>query len=707
MTMASSATPLIALDAVVVDTETTSLDAAKARIAEIAAVRIAHGQVDLKAPFRTLVRPDGPIPPSATRIHGIDDAAVARARPFRHIWPALKDFIGEAVVIGHSVGFDLAVLKSECERAGLPFVRPRALDTRLLAEIARPDLAGYGLEQVASWLDIEVGERHSALGDAATTAKVFVALVPKLREAGIRTLAEAEQACCALTAALEQHHRAGWIGPQAPSRFDAERSLRRIDSYPYRHTAADLMSAPAKCVPAETSVSDALTMMARERISSVFVAAVNSTPPRAQEAGIVTERDVLRALAEHGSSALQLPVRELMSRPLATVPADAFVYRAIARMSRLKIRHLGVTDEDGALVGALSARDLLRLRAQEAVQLGDEIDVASNARDLARAWAKLPAVAAGLRAEQVSARDIAVVISRELGALTGRAAAIAEVRMGREGHGPPPCRYAVAILGSAGRGESLLALDQDNALVFADGEPGGAEDRWFAGLGGHMADILHEAGVPYCKGGVMAKNPQWRGSLATWKKRVSDWIGRSKPGDLLSVDIFFDLRPVHGDATLANRIWHDAFKLASAEMGFAKLLAEAAGSPAPGLSLFGGFRTKDGRLNLKTTGLFGIVNLARVLAIRHGVVERSTAARLAGIKALGLRAESELDALLAAHGVFLDFILAQQIADIERGLPPTNTVAVKQLTRADRDRLRTALESVKGVEQLIRLLLFR
>ena len=53
-------------------------------------------------------------------------------------------------MIGHSVGFDLAVLKRECERAGFAWTRPRTLDTRLLAEIAAPDLAGYSLENVAA-----------------------------------------------------------------------------------------------------------------------------------------------------------------------------------------------------------------------------------------------------------------------------------------------------------------------------------------------------------------------------------------------------------------------------------------------------------------------------------------------------------------------------------------------------------------------------
>ena len=44
----------------------------------------------------------------------------------------------------------------------------------------------------------------------------------------------------------------------------------------------------------------------------------------------MTERDILRAIAANGADALALPVAQAMSRPLATVPADAFAYLAIA-----------------------------------------------------------------------------------------------------------------------------------------------------------------------------------------------------------------------------------------------------------------------------------------------------------------------------------------------------------------------------------------
>lgn len=710
MAATGNATPLIALDAVVMDTETTGLDPAKARIVEIGAIRLVDGRLAPDVSFRRLVRPDISIPATAAAIHGIDDTRVADARRFAEVWPEFSDFIGDAVVIGHTLGFDLAVLKHECARASLAWAPPRMLDTRLLAQIAAPELAGYTLESLSAWLGVETTGRHSALGDAATTARIFQALVPKLREGGIRTLGEAMAACRALTDVLDQQHRAGWVeAVQAPSRADPERTLRRLDSYPYRHRVRDVMTVPAKFVAADIPLERAMTRLIGERTSSFYVRAPgkDEKEPRASDAGIITERDVLRAIGEHGGEALAMPVERFMSKPLAVVPADAFVYRAIGRMSRLRIRHLGVVDDAGRIVGALSARDLLRLRAGEAVSLDDEIDSATDIHGLGAAWAKLPHVAASLLAESVSALDIAAVISHELGALTRQAGVIAERRMQAAGQGAPPCPYALAVLGSAGRGESLMAMDQDNAIVFAQGEPGGSADRWFEALAVHVADILHEVGVPYCPGGVMAKNPQWRGSLSTWQDRIAGWIAHSRPQDLLAVDIFFDLRGVHGDGALADALWRSGFDAARGQAGFAKLLAEAAGGVAPGVGLFGNFRTDQGRIDLKKAGLFGVVTTARVLAIRHHVVERSTPARLAGVKALGIGGEADLDALAEAQGVFLDLTLHQQIEDIECGNPPTNRVAVKRLPARDRERLRTALSAVGHLDELTRDLLFK
>jgi len=706
MTLPNNATPLIALEAYVFDTETTGLDPARARIIEIGGLPLGDGRLDEKTALRQLVNPGEPIPETATRITKIDDAMVAGAPPFAEVWPKFAAAVSGRVLIGHTLGFDLAVLKRECERAGLPWHPPRTLDTNLLAQVIAPNLGGFSLEHLASWLGVEVEGRHSALGDAEVTGKIFLALIPKLRDGRIRTLAEAEQACFALTSVLEDQHSAGWEEAVAPASERLARSLARIDPYPYRHRIGDVMSAPVRTVAAEALLGQALQSMEEQKVSSLLVSDGNAGAAlRPEKTGIVTERDVLRALAGHGAEALDRPVGEFANRPLVCLPASEFIYRAIARMSRLRLRHLGVVNDTGEICGMISARDLLRLRAHEVTVLGDGLDQGNDVPALAASWAQLPQAAGALLAEDVSGRDVAAVISRELGALTRRAGLLAEQRMLAEGKGAPPCAYALCVLGSGGRGESLLSADQDNALVFADGEPGGPADQWFAAFGGIVADILNEVGVPYCTGGVMAKNEHWRGSLATWHDRVGNWITHSRPEDLLSVDIFFDLIGVHGDVALAERLWRGAFDAAKGHAAFAKLLAQSAGDTPSGLNFFGGVRTEDGRIDLKLMGLFGIVSTARVLAIRHHLLERSTPARLAAVAALG-RGKNDLDALAHAQAVFLHLIAEQQVADMQAGLPPGNKVAVRRLSREQRNDLREALGAVRHLDTLTRDLLF-
>ena len=148
MAAISNATPLIALDAVVIDTETTGLDPAKARIVEIAAVRLVGGRLDAgRAVPRAWCSPASRSRQRPPRIHGIDDAAVAgraalRARSGR----SSRGFSATRCVIGHSLGFDLAVLKRECERAGVAWTR-RARSTRGCSPRSpSPNLAGYSLE---------------------------------------------------------------------------------------------------------------------------------------------------------------------------------------------------------------------------------------------------------------------------------------------------------------------------------------------------------------------------------------------------------------------------------------------------------------------------------------------------------------------------------------------------------------------------------
>jgi len=310
-----------------------------------------------------------------------------------------------------------------------------------------------------------------------------------------------------------------------------------------------------------------------------------------------------------------------------------------------------------------------------------------------------------LLAEGVEAVDVAAVISREIAAATRRAAELAEASLMAEGEAPP-CPYAVLVLGSAGRGESLLALDQDNAIVFQSGAPDGPEDRYFARLGRQIADTLDAIGVPYCKGGVMAREPGWRGSVATWHARIAQWLSEARPEDLLSVDIFFDAEAMHGDVRLGESVIAEAHSQASQAPQFIKLLAEASPRPPSAFGLLGGLRTEAGRIDLKLSALLPIVSAARVLAMRHGIEARSTQVRLEGLAQLKRGGDADLATIMSAHRIVLSAILRQQVRDIHAGVPAGNRIEVARLTPRQKDDLKRALGVVPSLEDLVRNLLF-
>ena len=702
MKPATGATPLIALDAVALDTETTGLDTAKARIVQVGAIAVSCGRILDGRQIEMLVDPEIAIPSASTRIHGITNAMVRNAPAFAAVWTAVQAFVENRVIIGHAIGFDLSILEREAARAGLVWKKPRSLCVRLLARLAEPSQADLSLDAIAARLGIVIVDRHSALGDAMAAAEIFVALLPKLQERGIRTLAEAERACMEQRAELETGHRAGWAEPVSTP---APPSFRSVDPFAYRHRVGELMSSPPIVVTPSVSVKDAITLMTARRISSLFVADPAEPGLPLDAYGIVTERDVMRLLASGDEKALAMPVNGIVTRPLASIREQAFAYRAIGRMDRLKIRHLAVRHEDGRLAGVVSARDLLKLRASSAINLDDTIEHAASPAEMAAAWAMLPGVADALIAERIDARAIAEIVSEELCAMTRRAAVLAEAEMVGEGLGPPPCPYAVLVLGSGGRGESLLAADQDNAIVFAEGDPDGPADRWFALLGEKVASLLDQSGVPYCKGGVMAKNALWRGSLAHWKERVADWIGRSRPEDLLNVDIFFDLRPVHGDLALGEALFAHAYELGHSRPEFAKLLGEQI-APANPFALFGGLQLEGGRIDLKLHGLFPVVAMARTLAIRHGIRARSTRDRLEGLIGLDIGGDEDMTAMLSAHSFVLGLLLTQQSRDLYSGLPVSNRVEFAKLNRRQRTELKAALKALQPAPDLVRDLMF-
>jgi len=80
--------------------------------------------------------------------------------------------------------------------------------------------------------------------------------------------------------------------------------------------------------------------------------------------GIVSERDVVRALGRHGTALLSLPLTEIMTQHVETTTLNETVAHAMARMTAGRYRHLPVV-EKGAIVGVVSIGDLVKNRVRE------------------------------------------------------------------------------------------------------------------------------------------------------------------------------------------------------------------------------------------------------------------------------------------------------------------------------------------------------
>lgn len=475
----------------------------------------------------------------------------------------------------------------------------------------------------------------------------------------------------------------------------AEQALgaARIDSFPYRHRVADVMRGPVIGVPPQTPLAEASRIMIRERVGSLIVTVTDG-----RAVGIVTERDIIGALADKGGGAGAATVSDIMSSPVATVPSDAFLFVAFGRMPRLGINHLLAVDVDGRPVGMISASSLMRLRSTEALVIGDEVAGAENAGQLAHAFARLPVLARSLRAESVEALVVTGAISALIREMTARAAELAVRDMADAGWGAAPAPWCVLVLGSGGRGESALAADQDNAIVH-EGSP--ADDAWFAEAGRRIAETLAAAGLPKCKGGVMAMNPEWRRSLAGWREEIGRWIRKKEGEALLSVDIFFDFAPAFGDRTLAERLRAEALEATSHAPMFLRMLAAELETKGTAIGPFGFFRTEQGRIDIKRGGFMPIVAAARILALKHRIPACGTVARIESLAAKGALGPADAESLIRAYKMLLGFLVEQQALDIAAGLAPSPRIEPGRLPAIRRRALREALRTGAAVGEIV------
>jgi DNA polymerase-3 subunit epsilon len=182
---------------VVFDTETTGLDHKNDRILSIGAVMVQAGNIDLSKTFELYLQQNEVTGKESIPIHGILPSRGQEGVPETEALGAFLDYVGDAVLVGQHVGFDLAIVNESLNRHGAGRLRNRHLDTMNLAlrvehvlktRFYRPE--DYSLDALCDRFGIEASDRHTATGDAFITALLLLKFLHRLKQRGVKNLAD-------------------------------------------------------------------------------------------------------------------------------------------------------------------------------------------------------------------------------------------------------------------------------------------------------------------------------------------------------------------------------------------------------------------------------------------------------------------------------------------------------------------------------------
>ncbi len=477
---------------------------------------------------------------------------------------------------------------------------------------------------------------------------------------------------------------------QAVSHDHRVAPVARVETFPFRTRVGEVMSSPPVTLPTDATPRHAARLMAERKVTSVVV-----IDTKGRAIGMVTEQDLVRAAYADpaGVDRRDLPLSEVMSHPIKMIPPDAYLYQAMGLMTRNGIRHLPVGVDRPE--GVLTMRDLMTLRSRGGLSLIGRIEEEGSVEGLASALSETASIVRSLFEEGAPPLTIATFVAHVYGELHRRAFKLATAELG-----PAPVDICLFVTGSLGRGECHLLTDQDHGLIIGPGD-GGAE--YAARLGERVTELLAEAGIARCPGGVMSANADWRGDREGWKERMRRYVAHPEKEAVRHLTLLADLRPVAGNEALALELRRDLLELFGRHrQALQGLFDEADDHKAP-LGLFGRIVTeKGGRLDLKKSGLTFVVEGARALALLHGIDRVATVDRIEALAAAGHVHADDAQIVAAGYETLFRLLLRQQGRAMAKGEPVETVCVVSKLTEKERDDLGEALAAVKRLQSMVR-----
>ena len=461
----------------------------------------------------------------------------------------------------------------------------------------------------------------------------------------------------------------------------------------HQNTLESLVTREPVSVLPQTTLREALITMDEMRIGSILVI---DESKRLQ--GILTRHDLLKrvVLAEKD---LSVAISEVMTSDIKTLEASDTVEMAGHLMMQASIRHLPIV-KDAQVVGLISERDLFSFQRFSVSNISAAIHGAKNIQALVRAAEHIRQYSKNLLSQGVTGNRLTSLVSYLNDLLTSRLITMTASEFNVEAD-----QFCWLALGSEGREEQTISTDQDNALILADGVSDAAMQHYLH-FARQVNEGLDQCGFPLCKGNVMASNPKYCRRQTDWIKRCAGWIEAGSPQDLLDASIFFDFRPISGNASLALGVSDYVSMAAAATPRFVALLATNAMNWKVPLTMFGGLDTVavDGKqvLDFKLNGTALVVDFARIYALANNITVRNTRERLEAISRLPRFGQTKVEDWVSTFEFLQTMRLKAQIDSEGQNTNP-NALDTAKLSSVDKVILKAAFNISKTMQQRLKL----
>jgi CBS domain-containing protein len=470
--------------------------------------------------------------------------------------------------------------------------------------------------------------------------------------------------------------------------------------YLFSIQVGDIIRQSPHKIAADKTIQQAAAKMAEFRVGSLLL---HDPVDEEKIIGIITDRDLRNKVLAPGLDS-SLVVSSIMSFPVATVLSQSTCFDALIKMMSTSIHHLAVEQKE-RIIGVITSHDITMLQGNAPYSLFKEIGRQKKIEGLYPLSQKIPEMIRNLIKEGAKAGHISRMISILNDQILEQLLTLLEEEMG-----PPPVNYCWLLMGSEGRREQTFRTDQDNAIIYEDpGSPEQAQEAeaYFSEFSQKAIDHLVLCGYPLCPGEIMAVNPRWRQPLSVWKGYFEAWVATPDPQELLHASIFFDFRSGFGESYLAEELRQHLNSISRRQELYLLHLARQCIASRPPLSFFKNFIVeKDGehknKLDIKIQGLTPFVNFARILALKNGIRETNTLARLHVSMKENIISEELWAKAVEAYEMQMQLRLFHQLNQLEEDTLPDNHIDPKELSELDKRMLRDAFEVIDRLSGVLK-----